>query len=155
MQGGVGTSLRSVFMCWLVFGLGIMTLASWNIMHCLLCADRASLHLVLPVALAALSTSKHLSHGGGSACGLVYCCCCCCCCRFKFYRFDISLQLLDGPSVLNYLVGLVGGQAPLASHSIHLPARYVLNHVASTVTGVCSGWLLCRQAQRGAYTLTG
>ena len=43
--------------------------------------------------------------------------------RFKFYRFDVSLQLLEGPSVLNYLVGLVGGQAPMASHTIHLPAR--------------------------------
>jgi hypothetical protein len=46
------------------------------------------------------------------------------CCRFKFYRFDISVQLLDGPSVLNYLVGLVGGQAPLASHTIHLAGRW-------------------------------
>lgn len=44
--------------------------------------------------------------------------------RFKFYRFDISVQLLDGPSVLNYLVGLVGGQAPLASHTVHLAARW-------------------------------
>lgn len=43
---------------------------------------------------------------------------------FKFYRFDISVQLTEGPSVLNYLVGLVGGQAPLASHTIHLPARW-------------------------------
>lgn len=49
---------------------------------------------------------------------------CCLLSRFKFYRFDISLQLLDGPSVLNYLVGLVGGQAPMASHTISLPARY-------------------------------
>lgn len=56
-------------------------------------------------------------------CGFVCVCVCVCAARFKFYRFDISLQLLDGPSVLNYMVGLVGGQAPLASHTISLPAR--------------------------------
>jgi hypothetical protein len=44
---------------------------------------------------------------------------------FKFWRFDVRLTLGDAPGSLNYLVGLVGGQAPLASHSIHLPARCV------------------------------
>lgn len=56
--------------------------------------------------------------------------CCCLARRFKFYRFDISLQLTQGPSVLHYLVGLVGGQAPMASHTVHLPARCVCRAVA-------------------------
>lgn len=43
---------------------------------------------------------------------------------YKFHRFDISVQLQEAPAQLNYLVGLVGGQAPMASHNIHLPARW-------------------------------
>lgn len=42
---------------------------------------------------------------------------------YKFWRFDIKVALAEQPGVLNYLVGLVGGQAPIASHSICLPAR--------------------------------
>eukprot|EP00879_Flechtneria_rotunda_P009341 GHRR01009780.1.p1 GENE.GHRR01009780.1~~GHRR01009780.1.p1 ORF type:complete len:646 (+),score=209.66 GHRR01009780.1:188-2125(+) len=42
---------------------------------------------------------------------------------YRFWRFDIQLQLVDQPAVVNYLVGLVGGQAPLAAHSFQLPAR--------------------------------
>jgi hypothetical protein len=61
--------------------------------------------------------------------------------RFKFYRFDISLQLLERPSVLNYLLGLVGGQAPLASHTISLPARCAALAkvlIASTCQAACN-----------------
>lgn len=39
-------------------------------------------------------------------------------------RFDISLTLLEAPAVVNYLVGLVGGQAPLSSHSFNVPGRW-------------------------------
>jgi hypothetical protein len=42
---------------------------------------------------------------------------------YKFWRFDIRVVLSEQPGVLNYLVGLVGGQAPISSHSICLPAR--------------------------------
>lgn len=65
------------------------------------------------------------------------------CCRFKFYRFDISVQLLDGPSILNYLVGLVGGQAPLASHTIHLAGRWAgaVGHARHVTLAVASAVL--------------
>eukprot|EP00882_Tetradesmus_deserticola_P007081 GHRQ01007454.1.p1 GENE.GHRQ01007454.1~~GHRQ01007454.1.p1 ORF type:complete len:673 (+),score=308.38 GHRQ01007454.1:542-2560(+) len=42
---------------------------------------------------------------------------------YKFWRFDIRVVLREHPGTLNYMVGLVGGQAPLSSHSICLPAR--------------------------------
>jgi hypothetical protein len=40
-----------------------------------------------------------------------------------YCRFDVSLVLADAPGTFNYLIGLVGGEAPLTAHTIILPAR--------------------------------
>jgi hypothetical protein len=67
---------------------------------------------------------------------------CCLLAGFKFWRFDIRVVLAEAPGVLNYLVGLVGGQAPISSHRICLPARCVV--VLQHLTGGAS-----LQVQRG------
>jgi hypothetical protein len=64
----------------------------------------------------------------------MYLLCACCCLLisgYKFWRFDIRVVLAEAPGVLNYLVGLVGGQAPISSHSICLPARCVVGNKKS------------------------
>jgi len=42
---------------------------------------------------------------------------------FKFWRFDIVVTVREGPGQVNYMVGLVGAQAPASVHSFNLPAR--------------------------------
>jgi hypothetical protein len=42
---------------------------------------------------------------------------------FKFWRFDIVVTVRDAPGQVNYMVGLVGAQAPSSAHAYNLPAR--------------------------------